>query len=142
MTFTFSKNSNYERESLPYYLKKIFPPIIWIFTEGEGEGDGIESRLPFKIFSTLQSFCLNLHNPFFWCNYWWHPSPFFLRPYFFFISAFIRCQWVPSIIVSRGKLLGHFPEILLEITPKRWLEISSCHLKQVSIYGTQCWWFT
>ena len=26
--------------------------IIWIFTEGEG--DGIESRLPFKIFSTLQ----------------------------------------------------------------------------------------
>ena len=30
-----------------------FPPIIWIFTEGEG--DGIESRLPFKIFSTLQA---------------------------------------------------------------------------------------
>ena len=30
-----------------------FPPIIWIFTDGEG--DGIESRLPFKIFSTLQS---------------------------------------------------------------------------------------
>ena len=29
---------------LPYYLKKkTFPPIIWIFTEGEG--DGIESRL-------------------------------------------------------------------------------------------------
>jgi len=26
-----------------------FPPIILIFTEG----DGIESRLPFKIFSTL-----------------------------------------------------------------------------------------
>ena len=36
---------------LPYYLKHTFPPIIWIFTEGEG--DGIESRLPFKIFSTL-----------------------------------------------------------------------------------------
>ena len=32
---------------LPLHL----PPIIWIFTEGEG--DGIESRLPFKIFSTL-----------------------------------------------------------------------------------------
>ena len=29
-----------------------FPPIIWIFTEGEG--DRIESRLPFKIFSTLK----------------------------------------------------------------------------------------
>ena len=27
---------------LPYYLKQTFPPIIWIFTEGEG--DGIESR--------------------------------------------------------------------------------------------------
>ena len=32
-------------------IKKIFPPIIWIFTEGET--DRIESRLPFKIFSTL-----------------------------------------------------------------------------------------
>ena len=28
---------------LPYYLKKTFPLIIWILTEGEG--DGIESRL-------------------------------------------------------------------------------------------------
>ena len=36
---------------LPLHLKKTFPPIIWIFTEGEG--DGIESRLPFKFFSTL-----------------------------------------------------------------------------------------
>ena len=30
-------------------LKQTFPLIIWTFTEG----DGIESRLPFKIFSTL-----------------------------------------------------------------------------------------
>ena len=36
---------------LPLHLKQTFPPIIWIFTEGEG--DEIESRLPFKIFSTL-----------------------------------------------------------------------------------------
>ena len=36
---------------LPLHLKQIFPPMIWIFTEGEG--DRIESRLPFKIFSTL-----------------------------------------------------------------------------------------
>ena len=35
---------------LPLHLKQTFPPIIWIFTEGEG--NGIESRLPFKIFST------------------------------------------------------------------------------------------
>ena len=34
---------------LPLHLKQTFPPIqIWIFTEG----DGIEFRLPFKIFST------------------------------------------------------------------------------------------
>ena len=36
---------------LPLHLKQTFPPVIWIFTEGEG--DGIENRLPFKIFSTL-----------------------------------------------------------------------------------------
>ena len=36
---------------LPLHLKQTFLPIIWIFTEDEG--DGIESRLPFKIFSTL-----------------------------------------------------------------------------------------
>ena len=35
---------------LPLHLKKTFLPIIWIFTEGEG----IESRLPFKIFSNLR----------------------------------------------------------------------------------------
>ena len=39
---------------LPLHLKQTFPPIIWICTEGEG--DGIESRLPFKIFSTLTQF--------------------------------------------------------------------------------------
>ena len=38
---------------LPLHLKQIFPPIIWIFNEGEG--DEIEFRLPFKIFSTLLS---------------------------------------------------------------------------------------
>ena len=36
---------------LPLHLKQTFPPIIWTFTEDEG--DGTESRLPFKIFSTL-----------------------------------------------------------------------------------------
>ena len=37
---------------LPLHLKQTSPPIIWIFTEGEG--DGMKSRLPFKTFSTLQ----------------------------------------------------------------------------------------
>ena len=31
------------------HLKQTFPSMIWIFTEG----DGIKSRLPFKIFSTI-----------------------------------------------------------------------------------------
>ena len=34
---------------LPLNHKETLPPIIWIFTEGEG----IKSRLPFKTFSTL-----------------------------------------------------------------------------------------
>ena len=42
---------------LPLHLMQTFPPIIWTFTEGEG--DEIESRLPFKIFTTLKS-CENL----------------------------------------------------------------------------------
>ena len=37
---------------LPLHLKQTFQPIIWIFTEVEG--DVIESRLPSKLFSTLQ----------------------------------------------------------------------------------------
>ena len=78
ITFTFSENSNYWRESLievitllgvvnklfksflttssnvlPLHLKQTLSSIIGIFTEGEG--DGIKSRLPFKIFSTLPS---------------------------------------------------------------------------------------
>ena len=40
-----------KRNILPLHLRKTFLPIIWIFTEVEG--DRIESRLPFKIFSTL-----------------------------------------------------------------------------------------
>ena len=46
---------------LPLHHKQTFPPIIWIFTER----DGIESRLPFKIFSTLifKEFCCNLTLP-------------------------------------------------------------------------------
>ena len=36
---------------LSLHLKQTFLPIIWIFTVGEG--NGINSRLPFEIFSTL-----------------------------------------------------------------------------------------
>ena len=40
------------------YVRQIFLPIIWIFNEGEG--DGIESRQPFKIFSTLYIMSLSV----------------------------------------------------------------------------------
>ena len=46
---------------LPLCLKQTFPLIIWIFTDDEG--DTIESRLPFKIFSTLPMawICIRIH---------------------------------------------------------------------------------
>ena len=43
---------------LPLHLKQTFPPIIWIFTEGES--DGIKSRLPFKFFSSLLLYFMNI----------------------------------------------------------------------------------
>ena len=42
------------------HLKQIFQPIIWIFTEDEGD---IKSSLPLKIFSTLIS---DFQNSNFW----------------------------------------------------------------------------
>ena len=50
--FVFKSLLTMPRNVLPLGLKQTFPPVIWIFTESEG--DGIESRLPFEIFSTLQ----------------------------------------------------------------------------------------
>ena len=43
---------------LPLHLNQSLLAIIWIFTQGEG--DGIKSRLPFKKFSTLQISTINL----------------------------------------------------------------------------------
>ena len=52
---------------LPLHLKQTFLPIIWIFTEGEG--DEIESTLPFKIFSTLiTKFLLDKNEIDIWVN--------------------------------------------------------------------------
>ena len=45
---------------LPVHLKQTFPPIIWIFTEGES--DGIKSRQPFKIFSTLRNHGMDVND--------------------------------------------------------------------------------
>ena len=49
--FLFSKVC-WQRPAMFYHYPSL--PMIWIFTEGEG--DGIESRLPFKIVSTLKTF--------------------------------------------------------------------------------------
>ena len=48
------------------HLKQTFLPIIWIYTEGEG--NGIESRLPFKVF-LLQWWTRTWGN--FWFDIFW-----------------------------------------------------------------------
>ena len=45
--------SEYMNFIKPLRLKQTFPPIIWIFIEGEG--DGIKSRLPFESFFYVTS---------------------------------------------------------------------------------------
>ena len=49
--FVFKSLLTTSNNVLPLHLKQTFLPIISIFTEDEG--DGIKSRLPFKIFLTL-----------------------------------------------------------------------------------------
>ena len=63
---------------LPLHLKQIFPPIIWIFTDGKG--DVIKSRLPFKIFSTLwnKKILSNKDGPL-ERSLDWRPEPFFFE---------------------------------------------------------------
>ena len=48
--FVFTSLLTTPNNVFPLHHKQTSLPIIWIFTEGEG--DGIESRVPFKIFST------------------------------------------------------------------------------------------
>ena len=57
--FVFKSLLTTPSNALTLHLKQTFPPIIWIFTEG----DGIKSRLPFRIFSTLtQMLICSWHN--------------------------------------------------------------------------------
>ena len=49
--FFFQKFVDNAQQCFAFTPQTNFPTQIWIFTKGEG--DGIESRLPFKIFSTL-----------------------------------------------------------------------------------------
>ena len=50
--FVFKSLLKMPNNVLPFHLKLTVPPTIWIFTEGEG--DGIEYKLHFKIFTTLR----------------------------------------------------------------------------------------
>ena len=54
ITFVFKNLLTMPSNVLPLHLKHTLSPIIWIFTEGEG--DGIKPRLPFKVCSTLLNF--------------------------------------------------------------------------------------
>ena len=81
---------------LPLHLKQTFPPIIWIFTEG----DVIESRLPFKIFSTL----INISSAFFHLTL----SPW-ENKYTIGIFKCQNCWFYFGIFDNKG---GIFPSIL------------------------------
>ena len=82
--FVFKSLLTTSSNGLSFCLKQTFPPIIWIFTEGEG--DEIESRLPFKIFSTLT---LLLVPVVFSCS-------------FSFLNCFEECfLWVLGLIVQK-----------------------------------------
>ena len=50
-SFENKKYVDNSQQCFAFTIKQTFLPIIWIFTKGEG--DAIESRLPFKIFSTF-----------------------------------------------------------------------------------------
>ena len=68
---------------LSLLLKQTFQWIIWIFTEGEGYG--IESRLPFKIFS-----------PLYWkdiINLYYKIVPFFQRFFNFLMYLSTGCGY-------------------------------------------------
>ena len=61
---------------LPLCFKQNLPPIIWIFIKCEG--DGIESRLPFKILSTLHIWIsLEVRIPLDICLFDLHPEEWF-----------------------------------------------------------------
>ena len=86
--FNFKSLLTMHRNFLPFHLKQTFPPIIWIFTEGEG--DGIKFRLPFKIFSALTQTSI-LTN----CLL---PNSFFLYKFTIF---FYNCSAFDSNLFSR-----------------------------------------
>ena len=93
--FVFNSIVTMPSNVLPFHLKQTFPPLIWIFTEDEG--DEIESRLPFKIFSTLT------HTVFFK----WATKAKLFQVSIFLINQFhfLKSFWVATRIKLENKYL-------------------------------------
>ena len=77
-------------------LKRTFPPIIWIFTEGES--DMIESRLLFKIFFTLLVRYVANNSKFLNCHS--YVRGLFLSSWFTYQPFFFQYRYVPSFVRS------------------------------------------
>ena len=99
-----------------------FPHIIWIFTEGEG--DGIESMLPFEIFSTL------------WMSYIPPPAPVTIAT----LPSNLRLSLLSDIIVFFDKKL--YADVDLN-SSKYWsqsvLQSTACTVKGVNNKIAQIW---
>ena len=114
---------------LPLYLKQTFLPIIWIFTEGEG--DEIKSRLPLKMFSTLTSKCNTVpgrvitYNPrqFWWC--WHYPSIDFE-----FVTNWLTCLIKKMSSSNAFVQISHQTSILLVFLASLCYTLYSHHLTQ------------
>ena len=99
----------WKQNVLPYYLKETFPPIIWIFNEGEGDEN--ESRLPFKIFSTFNELVPMVErNP----KSWHYPLINYL---------FHDLDWLIGILIGFGILLCAlgWADLQLTLLSPRWL---------------------
>ena len=84
----------------PLHLKHTFLPIIWIFTEGEG--DGIESRLPFKIFSTLWlSLCELFGDLLFSVSIWFSPLLHVHHAIFLWTEGIVKYRIVTHFLQKR-----------------------------------------
>ena len=95
---------------LSLHLKQTSLPIIWIFTEGKG--DGIKTRQPFKIFSTLTLCTVRYIAIIFSTWPWW-------------LVHFVCCCKISKKISKRnsllGVLLGGMIMLLFNFSHSQWL---------------------
>ena len=114
---------------LPLYLKQTFPPIIWIFTEGEG--DGIESRLPFKFFYTLWNF------PFRWYTWLYslEGASGFQSNYFHLVIIYISKYWILNGLNISWHIQSNFLETNLEF----WILFTTYHRVRYALKLWRAW---